>query len=155
VKKAVAIIVALLFVFAVASFALAAEEKKAAPAPVEKKAEEKKVEKKAVPKQVTGEIKAIDKEKKTVTVTKKVKDKVTETVVAADDKTKIMEGKDKKSFADLKVGDKVKVVYEEKDGKNIANSITILKVEKKVEKKAEPAKPAEKKAEPAKPAEKK
>lgn len=155
-KKAIAIIVAMLFVFAIASLAIAAEEKKAV-APVEKKVEEKKVEEKkavaAAEKKFSGEIKAIDKEKKTVTLTKKVKDKVTEAVFAVDDKTVVMIGKEKKAFADLKVGDKAGVKFEEKDGKKIAKSI-IVRAAEKVEKK-EMKKEEKKAAEPVKPVEKK
>jgi Cu/Ag efflux protein CusF len=134
-KKAIAIIVAMLFVFAVASIAIAAEK---AVAPGEKKVEEQKVGEKKVaekPKQFTGEISKIDlKEKKIVTLTKKVKDKVTEAVFAVDDKTVVMIGKDKKALTDLKVGDKAGVKFEEKDGKKIAKSI-IVKAAEKVEKK--------------------
>jgi len=138
-KKIIALIVAVLFVFAVASVSFAAEEKKAAPA--------KKVEKKAAPKvmQVTGEVKAVDAAAKTITVAKKVKGKVEETVVTVDDKTKITLDKEKKTLADVKAGDKVKVKYTEVDGKNVAKSVAIKPAAKPAEKKAEPAKPAEKK----------
>ncbi len=162
-KKAIAIIVTMLFVFAIASIAIAAEEKKAvapvekkAVAPVEKKAEEKKAEKKVAPKQFTGEVKAIDKEKKTIAVTKKAKDKAIEEVFAFDDKTTVKIGKDKKTVADLKVGDKAMVKFEEKDGKKIAKSITVApekKVEKKEMKKEEKPAPEKKPMEPMKPAE--
>jgi|WetSurSiteA1Bulk_404760.scaffolds.fasta_scaffold01425_4 hypothetical protein len=161
-KKTIAIIVAALFVFALASVSFAAEAKKAAPAPapaVEKKAapapavEEKKAPAKV--KQVTGAVKAVD--AMSITVSKKVKGKAEDTVVAVNDKTKITMGKEKKAIADVKVGDKVTVKYSEADGKMTAKSIAVMAAEKK----AEPAaKPAEKKAEPAakpaaKPAEKK
>ncbi len=138
-KKAIAIIVAVLFVFAITSVSFAAEGKKA---------EETKTAEKPKVKQVTGEVKAVDTKAKTVTVTKKMKDKAVDTVVTVDDKTKIMLDKEKKTLADVKMGDKVKVKYTEVDGKNVAKSIAIQPAEKKAE-------PAEKKAEPAKPAEKK
>lgn len=148
-KKAIAIIVSVLFVFALTSLSFAAEEKKTAPAPAEKKeaapvkAEEKKAPAKV--KQVTGEVKAVDTKAMTITVTKKMKDKVVETVVAVDDKTRITCDKEKKALADVKVGDKVTVKYSEADGKNIAKSVAIKTEVKKMEKKAEPAKPTEKK----------
>ena len=166
-KKAIAIIVSVLFVFAVASISFAAEEKKAAPAPAEKKAapakmeekkapmkEEKGMEKKAAAKtkQVTGDVAAVDAKAGTITV----KSKKAETTVTCDDKTKVMMGKEKKACADVKVGDKVTVKSAEADGKNAAKSVKIHEAkpaEKKMEKKAE--KKMEKKAEPAKPAEKK
>lgn len=143
-KKVIALIVAVLFVFAVASISFAAEEKKAAPAPAEKKAEPAKKAPKVT--QVTGEVKAVDAAAKTITVAKKVKGKVDEeTVVAVDDKTKITLDKEKKTLADVKAGDKVTVKYTEVDGKNVAKSVAIKPAAKPAEKKAEPAKPAEKK----------
>ncbi|MBU4320010.1 MAG: hypothetical protein KJ739_02855 [Nitrospinae bacterium] len=149
-KKIIALIVAVLFVFAVASVSIAVEEKKAAPAkkeavpaPAEKKAEPaKKEEKKAAVKvmQVTGEIKAVDAAAKTITVVKKVKGQDKETVISVDDKT----------LADVKAGDKVTVKYTTADGKNTAKKVVKKAAAKKMEKKAEPMK-----TEPAKPAEKK
>src|SRR3989304_3169946 len=124
-KKAVSIILALLFVFAITSVSFAVEEKKAAPATEEKAVP---VEKPKV-KQVTGDVKAVDMKAKAITVTKMMKGKAEETVATVDDKTKIM------------MGEKVKVVYKEVEGKNVAKSITIMPAEKK----AEPTKPTEKK----------
>jgi len=144
-KKAIVIIVAALFIFALTSISFAAE--KAVPAPIEKKeaapakAEEKAVEKKAPAKvkQVTGEVIAVDAKANTVTV----KGKKVEVIVTCDDKTKVMMGKEKKTLADVKAGDKVTVKYKEVDGKNVAKSIAIKPAV--AEKKAEPSKPAEKK----------
>lgn len=142
-KKIIALIVAALFVFAVASVSFAAEEKKAAPATTEKKAEPAKTEKKVAAKviQVTGEIAAVDAAAKTITV----KGKKGDVVIAVDDK----------ALADAKAGDKVTVKYSTADGKNTAKSVTKKEAKKeptkKTEKKAEPAKKEEpKKAEPAK-----
>src|SRR4030042_875550 len=132
-KKTIAIIVAVLFVFALTSISFAAEKKKA-PAKV---------------KQVTGEVAAVDEKAMTITVSKKMKGKAVETVVTVDDKTKIMMGKEKKNLADVKAGDKVNVHYKEVDGKNVAKSVAIKPAEP-VEKKA--GKKAGKKAEPAMPA---
>jgi len=171
VKKAIAIIVSVLFVFAITSLSFAAEEKKAAPA--EKKAAPAKMEEKKAPmaeekkapakaekkaaaktKQVTGEVAAVDMKANTITV----KGKKAEMTVTCDDKTKVMMGKEKKACADVKVGDKVTVKSAEVDGKNVAKSVSIHAAkpaaEKKMEKKAEPAekKMMEKKAEPMKPA---
>lgn len=144
-KKAIAIIVSVLFVLAITSLSFATEEKKAAPAPAAPAAEKKApaAEKKAPVKQVTGEAAAVDMKANTITV----KGKKAETTVTCDDKTKVMMGKEKKSCADVKVGDKVTAKYSEADGKNMAKSVSIhaaKPAEKKMEKK-EPAKPAEKK----------
>ena len=138
-KKTIAILVAALFVFALASVSFAADAKKAAPAPrmVEKKeaaasaAEMQKVPAKV--KQVTGEVKAVDTKAMTLTVTKKMKTKAEDTMVTVNDKTRVMMGKDKKLLADLKVGDKVTVKYSDADGKMVAKSIAIKTEEKKAE----------------------
>jgi ribosomal protein S1 len=152
-KKTIAIIVAVLFVFALTSISFAAE-KKAAPAPVEKKeaapvkAEEKKAPEKVM--SVTGDVVAVDAKAMTLTV----KGKKGDVALSTNDKTTVKMGKEKKALADVKVGDKVKVKYTEVDGKNIAKSIAIKPAvtAAPAEKKAEPVtkKPAEKKAEPAK-----
>lgn len=126
-KRAIALFVAILFVFSTASVSFAY--------PPAEKAEPAKTEKpKAKVKQITGEVTAVDVATKTI----KVKGKRAEITLTADEKM----------LADVKVGEKVVVKYSEEDGKSIVKSI------KKVEVKAEPAKPAEPKpAEPAKPAE--
>lgn len=129
-KKAIAIIVAVLFVFALTSISFAAE-KEAAPV----KAEEKKAPEKVM--SVTGDVVAVDAKAMTLTV----KGKKGDVALSTNDKTTVKMGKEKKALADVKVGDKVKVKYTEVDGKNIAKSIAI--------KPAVTAAPAEKKAAPA------
>lgn len=134
-KKALAIIISVMFVFALSSVTFAAE-KKEAPAKAEKA--EKKTEKKeakAKMKQVTGVVAAVDAKANTITVKKGKK----ETTINVDDKTKIMVGKEKKALADVKVGDKVTVHY--------AEAAAPAKEEKKMEKKE--AAPAKKEAAPA------
>ncbi|MBI4688795.1 MAG: hypothetical protein HY754_00760 [Nitrospirae bacterium] len=143
-KKIIALIVAVLFVFAVASISIAEEKKAAEPA-----------KKEAAPAKTTatvkanGEVKAVDAAANSITITRKKGD----LTVVADKDTVIKVGKEKKTLADVKVGDKATVMYSEKDGKNVAKSITVSAA-KKAEKKAEPAKKEtkkeEKKAEPAK-----
>lgn len=157
-KRYLALIVAILFVFAVSSVAIATEKPAA---PVEKKdaakpavpAEKPKTdaksgsmvdEKKAVKaKQVTGEVAAVDAAAKSITV----KGKKADVTMTADPKL----------LADVKVGDKVTAKYTVQDGKNVAKSIK--KAAAKTDaKKAEPAKAEKPKAdakpvEPAKPAE--
>ncbi|MGB9714785.1 MAG: hypothetical protein ACPL1G_00005 [Thermodesulfovibrionales bacterium] len=117
-KKAISVALALLFVFAITTVSLAVEEKAMT-------AGKPKV------KQITGDVKAVDTIAKTVTVTKMVKGKAEETTVTVDDKTKIMMDKEKKTLADVKVGNKVTVKYTEVEGKNIAKSIAIKPAEKK------------------------
>jgi len=151
VKKAIAIIVSLLFVLSVAGMSFATDkamEKKEAPMK-----EEKALEKKAPAKvkQITGEVAAVDAMANSITV----KGKKAEMTVVCGDKTKVMMGKEKKACTDVKVGDKVTAKYTESDGKNMAKSVSIhaaKPAEKKMDKKAEPKK-MDKKAEPMKPME--
>ncbi len=156
-KKVLALIIALMFAFAVTAAFAAEAPKAAAPgdkkaAPAEKKeapkAEEKKDAKKAKKATVTGEVIAIDAKANTLTVKGPKKGDVALTV---NDKTKIMAGKDKKTLADIKAGDKVAVEYTEADNKNTANKIDIKdasakKDAPKAEEKKAPAKAEEKKS---------
>jgi ribosomal protein S1 len=135
-KKAIAIIVSLLFVLSVAGLSFAAE-KAAAPAP--EKAMEKKAPVKV--KWLSGEVTAVDAAANTITV----KGKKAEVTLTANDKTSIKMGKEKKTLADVKVGEKVSTRYSEVEGKNVAKSIMLKsekaeKKAKKMEKKAEPVK---------------
>ena len=98
-KKAIAIIVSLLFVLSVAGLSFAAEKavKATTPAPTEEKAMEKKAPAKV--KWLTGEVSAVDAAAMTLTV----KGKKAEVALTVNDKTKIMMGKEKKALADVKV----------------------------------------------------
>jgi len=153
-KKAIAIIVSVLFVLSVAGLSFAAEKKETAPSATEKAAPAK-AEKKAPAKvkQVTGEVAAVDAKANTLTV----KGKKGDVMVNADDKTSVKVGKEKKSLADVKAGDKVTVKYAEMDGKNVAKSIMVSAAPAKKEKKEmkKEAAPAAAPAAPAAPAEKK
>lgn len=126
-KKAIAIVLSIMFILALTSVTFAADEKKAA-APAEKK------EVKAKMMQVTGEVAAVDAKANTITVKKGKKD----TTITVDDKTTIMVGKAKKALADVKVGDKVTVKY--------AAPAAPAKAEKK---EAAPAAPAKEEKKPA------
>jgi Cu/Ag efflux protein CusF len=116
-KKIIAIAVALIFVlaFTAASFAAAKVHS------------------------VTGEVTAVDAAAKTITL----KAKKGEVAISVVEKTSIKEGKEKKSLADVKAGDKVTVKYTEADGKMTAKTVEIkgamMKQENKMEKKAAPA----------------
>ena len=125
-KKAIAIVISLMFVFTLTAVSFAAE-KAAAPA-------EKKAEKKVAHKQVTGEVTAVDAKANTITV----KGKKADVTVNVDDKTKF--APKGKTIADVKAGEKVMVKYTEAEGKNTAKSVKIegaKKAEKKAEKKME------------------
>ena len=93
-------------------------------------------------KDTEGEIQAVDQKAKTITV-KGMRGSVTAT---ADEKTVVKSGKDMKTFADLKVGDRVVLTFEPSEGKNMAKTISIS---------PPAAAPAEKKGESKKPEEKK
>ena len=112
-KRAIAIIASLLFVFVLTSVSFAY------------KLGAKDVEAKETVKKVTGEVAAVDTKAMTITISKKVEGKAVETVVTVDDKTKVMMGKEKKALSDVKVGNKVTVKYTEVDGKNVAKSVAI------------------------------
>ncbi len=154
-KRFMALIVAILFVFAVSSVAIAQEKPAAKPAdpakpaakpadpakPADKKdapkAEEKKAEK-AKTKQVTGEVAAVDAAAKSITV----KGKKADVTMSAEANL----------LADVKVGDKVIAKYAVKDGKNVAKSIKKAAAKKAADKPKADAKPADKPKADAKPA---
>jgi glucose dehydrogenase len=126
VKKAIAIFVSVLFVFALASLSFAVEKKAAtAPAAVEKKeAAPVKAEEKAPVvkvKRISGEVVAVDATAGTLTV----KSKKQEVSLSTDDKTVVKKGLEKKALADVVAGDKVLVKYKEVDGKNVAKSVAV------------------------------
>lgn len=125
-KKLVAFIMATIFTISFVALSFAEEQKSTTPVSIERP----KV------KQITGEVTSVDTKAMTVTVVKKMRDKVKEVVANVTDKTKIMMGKENKTLADLKVGDNVTMKYTESEGKNIAKSIAIKPVtqEKKSEK---------------------
>ena len=87
--------------------------------------------------QITGEVKAVDRNAMAITVTKKIKDEVMAAVTTVDDKTKITMDKQNKDFNDIKVGDTVIVKYSAVNGKNIAKSVVIKPAASETEKKAE------------------
>ena len=87
--------------------------------------------------QITGEVKAVDRNAMAITVTKKIKDKVMAAVTTVDEKTKITMDEQNKDFNDIKVGDTVIVKYTEVNGKNIAKSVVIKPPVTETEKKAE------------------
>lgn len=87
--------------------------------------------------QITGEVKAVDRNAMAITVTKKIKDEVMAAVTTVDDKTKITMDKQNKDFNDIKVGDTVIVKYSAVNGKNIAKSVVIEPPVTETEKKAE------------------
>lgn len=123
-KRVIPLMLSILLMIVLSGVVLAQKEKVA---PAEKKEEAPAI------KQITGEISAVDANANTVTVKKA--DKVVVLNVTA--RTKITIGKEKKTIADLKVGDRVRAKYKEEDGKNVAWSIT-----EAPKAKAEPAKPA-------------
>lgn len=126
-KKAIAIIVSLLFVLSLAGLAFAADEKEATPAPEKKERHHVKHVMHAY-----GNVTAIDAAANTLTV----KGKKGEVTLTIDDKTRFHKGK---SLVDVKIGDKVAAKYKEVDGKMVASSVKVktarMKKEMKEEKK--------------------
>ena len=117
-KKSIALILALTVMFAFASLTIAAEKKEAA-APAAKEAAAPAM--KMARHQVTGDVVSVDAAANTVVV----KGKKGDVTVMVNDKTKIMSGKEKKTLADVKAGEKALVLYTEADGKNTAAHIEI------------------------------
>lgn len=109
-KRAIAVVLALMFALTLTGLSFAAETKEA-PA----------VEKKEASKHITGDVTAVDAKAMTITV----KSKKHEVTVSVNDKTKITAGKDAKTFADVKAGETVSVKYTATDGKNVAGSVDI------------------------------
>ncbi len=131
-KKIIALAVSVLFVFSVAGLSFAAEKDSATkPVPAEKKAPIR-------INQVSGEVTAVDAAAKTVTI----KSKNGEVTIATDDKTMVRVGREKKTLADIKVGDRAISRYTEVDGKNMARSIGTIAPRKEAPAKAEGNKPA-------------
>jgi uncharacterized protein YxeA len=142
VKKAIAIIVSLIFVLCVAGLSFAAEKMDKKEAPMKEEKTMKKAH--SMAKRMVGSVTAVDEQAKTITV----KNKKGEKTITCEDNTKVHMGKAKKSCADVKAGDKVYVTYSEIEGKDVAKTVSIhaAKAEKKMgkkkmmmEKKAEPA----------------
>jgi Cu/Ag efflux protein CusF len=128
-RKSIAILIAFVLIFGLSAVSFAAEK---APAPAIKHASSMEAAKK-----VTGIIGTIDMKAGTLIV----KEKKAELKVSVDSKTQIIAGQSKKTLADLKSGEKVRVNYEIVDGKNIAKKINVITVVSSI-----PTAPAEKKA---------
>ncbi|HBO84785.1 MAG: hypothetical protein A2073_05805 [Deltaproteobacteria bacterium GWC2_42_11] len=122
-KKVFTILLAVMVSVVFVGVTVAAEKKAAEPA----KKEEKKAPEKVS--QATGEISAVDAKANTFTV-KTDKGDIT-CGVSAD--TKITSGKDAKTLADVKVGDKVACKYAMMDGKHMCKSLEIKAMEMKKE----------------------
>lgn len=128
-KRAIAIVVSMIFVlsFAGPTFARMGMKRAIGDAPV---------------KDAQGEIKAIDQKEKTITV-EAMRGPLT---VTADERTVVKLDKTMKAFSDLKVGDKVVITYTLGEGKNVAKTITISPpIAAPAGKKEEPKKSEEKK----------
>jgi Cu/Ag efflux protein CusF len=115
VKKAIVIIVAVLFTFALASVSFS----------LEKKAEMAKPSEKPQIHYIFGKVKAVDTSAQTLTIAKQEKDKEEDTVVTINKETIITIDKEKKMLSDVKVGEMVAVMYTKLEGKNIAKNIVI------------------------------
>jgi len=101
-KKTLTVVLSLIFILAFLSVTVAAEKNEGMDMM-----------------KIRGKITEVDANAMTVTV----KGKKRTVKVTVDDKTEFKLGKDKKAITDLKVGDKVKIFYQEVDDKNIAKSI--------------------------------
>lgn len=128
-KRIIALLTVAIFVLTV-GIAFAEQATQPAPAP-EKKAPTKYLS-------VKGEVTAVDPATNSLTI----KSKKQEVQLSVTDKTKIMIGKEKKSLADVKVGDAATAKYKKEKDKNVATSINVTP--KKAEVAPAPAAPAKK-----------
>lgn len=117
-KKAIAFMLTLTALFAFTSLTFAADSKAAAPTVKEAAAPAMK----PAHHQVTGDVVSVDAAANTVVV----KGKKGDVTVMVNDKTKIMSGKEKKTLADIKAGERAMVKYTEADGKNTAVHIEFI-----------------------------
>lgn len=130
-RKAISILLSVIFAFFMISLSLAVEEKKTESIPPKPL----KLQTAAKVQQITGEVRAVNPTAMSIIVTKKIRDKVLETVVTIDNETRILKEKEKKTFLDIKTGDKVVVKYKKVDGKNVAKNISIKPAKPESEKK--------------------
>lgn len=135
-KRIIALLTVAIFVLTVG---IVFAEQATQPVPAEKK-EVAPAEKKAPTKylSVKGEVTAVDPAANSLTI----KSKKQEVQLTVTDKTKIMIGKEKKSLADVKVGDAATAKYKKEKDKNVATSINVTP--KKAEAAPAPAAPAKK-----------
>ncbi len=136
-KRIIALLTVAIFVLTVG---IAFAEQATQPAPAPEKKEAAPAEKKAPTKylSVKGEVTAVDPATNSLTI----KSKKQEVQLSVTDKTKIMIGKEKKSLADVKVGDAATAKYKKEKDKNVATSINVTP--KKAEVAPAPAAPAKK-----------
>lgn len=111
----------LALVLATAAASLAADETKANPKAVQTAVVEKHTEMN----KLNGEITSIDRAAKMVTVKAKRNGKDITVAALLDDHTAIMDGRNSKSFADLKVGERVRIYYERQDNRELARNILV------------------------------
>ena len=83
------------------------------------------VEKHTEMNKLNGEIASIDRAKKMVTVKTRRNGKEITVAAQLDDRTAIMDGRNSKSFADLKVGERVRMYYERQDNRELARNILV------------------------------
>ena len=83
------------------------------------------VEKHTEMNKLNGEIASIDRAKKMVPVKTKRNGKEITVAAQLDDRTAIMDGRNSKSFADLKVGERVRMYYERQDNRELARNILV------------------------------
>ena len=117
-KKWILFLLSLSFAFYIATVVYASENQKT-------ESNDFKLQQASKTLQITGAVKSLNEGAGTITVTKKFKDKTIEVLAVTDKETKILKGKEKKSLSDIKVGNKVVVVYNKKGEVNLAQSISL------------------------------
>jgi len=83
------------------------------------------VEKQPEMNKLNGEIASIDQAAKTVTIKAKRNGKETTVAALLDEHTAIRDGRNSKSFADLKIGERVRIYYERQGNQDLARNILV------------------------------
>jgi len=117
-KKWILFLLSLSFAFYIATAAYASENQGTA-------SHDFKLQQASKALQVTGKVNSVNEDAGTITVTKNFKDKTIAVTAVTDKETKIAKGNEKKSLYDIKVGNKVVVVYIKEGGVNLAQSISL------------------------------
>ncbi len=117
-KKCILLLLSFSFIFCITTAAYASENSKA-------ESDDFKLQQASKALQISGEVKSVNEGTGTITVTKKFRDKTIEVMASTDKETKIAKGNEEKSLYDIKIGNKVVIVYIKKDGMNLAQSISL------------------------------
>ena len=129
-KKTISVILAVLFICAVTTVSSSGAKKTTTTkTPASKNAKQaKSAEKLDTKTTLTGKVISVNTVARTITISEKVKGKEEKTLVILDEKTGIAMSGEKRTLADIKKGDEVRVQYTEVEGKMVAKDVAIMPV---------------------------